>query len=84
MKPEALIDLFKHFCKPAHEPLPTLFDEALEAALAPFRKFRHVFFHGYGFHIEWDRMHEGVATVDKVLMRFKARLHEWLETLESN
>jgi mRNA interferase YafQ len=59
------------------------FKNCREAALAPFRKFRHVFFHGYGFHIEWDRMQEGVATVDEVLGRFKARLHEWRETLES-
>jgi hypothetical protein len=78
------IDLFKRFCTPAHEPLPALFDESLESALAPFRKFRHAFFHGYGFHIEWDRMQQGVLTVDEVLMRFKIGLHEWLETLKSN
>jgi hypothetical protein len=78
------VDLYKRFCKPVHEPLPALFDESLESALAPFRKFRHVFFHGYGFHIEWDRMQEGIVTVDQVLVRFKARLHEWLETFKSN
>ena len=46
------LDLFKRFCKPSFEPLPVLFDQALETALSSFRKFRHVFFHGYGFYME--------------------------------
>lgn len=76
------LDLFKRFCKPSVDPLPTLFDEALEAAVSPFRKFRHVFFHGYGFYMEWDRMRDGIATVDEVFMRFKTKLQEFLQTLE--
>jgi len=78
------LDLFKRFCKPAHSPLPTLFDERLESALAPFRKFRHVFYHGYGFHLDWDRMQEGIATVDDVFERFKSRLQNFMETLEAD
>jgi hypothetical protein len=78
------IDLFKRFCQPAHEPLPALFDEALESTLAPFRKFRHVFYHDYGFHFDWDRMQGGIATVDDVFTRFKSRLHDFMQALESS
>jgi len=78
------IDLFKRFCKPSFDPLPTLFDETLESALSPFRKFRHVFFHGYGFHMEWDRMRDGIATVDEVFAKLKASLHEYMKTLGSD
>ena len=78
------LDLFKRFCKPSFEPLPVFFDQALETALSPFRKFRHVFFHGYGFYMEWDRMRDGIATVDEVFIRFEIKLQEFLQTLESN
>jgi len=47
------IDLFKRFCTPSYKPLPVLFDESLALAMAPFRKFRHVVHHGYGFQLEW-------------------------------
>jgi len=30
-------------------PLPLLFDEELANQIGPYRKFRHIFFHGYGF-----------------------------------
>lgn len=49
------IEVFRRFCKPAFSPLPHLFDDTLAADLAPFRKFRHVVHHGYGFQLEWGR-----------------------------
>lgn len=48
------------------------------------RRFRHVFYHDYGFHFDWDRMQEGVSTVDDVFTQFKSRLHDFMQTLESN
>ena len=50
------VELFKRFCDPHVKPLPLLFDKALSEDLAPFRKFRHVVHHGYGFQLDWDRM----------------------------
>jgi hypothetical protein len=54
------IELFKRFCDPPGRPLPLLFDKALSEDLAPYRKFRHVVHHGYGFQLDWDRMKEGI------------------------
>lgn len=74
-------DLFKQFCEPSPAPLPALFDATLAAQLAPFRKFRHVVFHGYGFQIDWDRMQEGVAQVGPLFAAFRGRVLEHLEQL---
>jgi len=67
-------DLFKRFCQPAAPPLPALFDEALASQLGPFRRFRHVVHHGYGFHIEWDRMREGLDRVSAILTVVRERV----------
>ncbi len=75
------VDLFKRFCFPSFSSLPTLFDDDLAAALAPFRKFRHVFYHGYGFYMDWDRMQEGIMSVGAVFTRFKTNLNSYLQSL---
>jgi hypothetical protein len=75
------VDLFERFCSPPHSPLPALFDESLAAALAPYRRFRHVAFHRYGFQLDWNRMAEGVAGVHEVFSRVKASLSVYLRTL---
>jgi len=77
------VDLFKRFCSPSYRPLPALFDESLASDLAPFRRFRHVVYHSYGFQLDWSRMQEGIATVEDVLLRVKARLSDYLLALES-
>jgi hypothetical protein len=76
------MDLFKWFCAPSCTPLPELFDESLSSALAPFRRFRHVVYHSYGFQLEWERMKEGVANIENVWVRFKANLFSYLKNLE--
>jgi len=75
------LDLFKRFCPPGQPPLPLLFDEALARQLGPFRRFRHVVHHGYGFQIEWDRMREGVEHVAEVLGAFHDRVEAHLKTI---
>lgn len=76
------ITLFKRFCSPSFAPLPTLFDEQLEATLAPYRRFRHVALHSYGFQLEWDRMAQGVANVEDVFEQLKSSLSDYLQTLQ--
>jgi len=61
--------------------LPALFDEALAAAMAAYRKFRHVVYHGYGFQLDWRRMQEGMANIDKVFLEFKTALQDHTQTL---
>ena len=77
------IDLFQRFCPPSHPDLPALFDEALASALAPYRRFRHVALHGYGFQLDWGRMAEGVANVQDVFSQLKATLSDYLETISA-
>ena len=75
------VDLFRRFCMPPYGPLPALFHEPLASALAPFRRFRHVVYHSYGFELDWDRMDEGMERVSPVFAQFKAVLSEYLQTL---
>jgi hypothetical protein len=75
------VDRFERFCPPPHPNLPELFDEDLASALAPYRRFRHVAFHGYGFQLDWGRMSEGVANVQEVFSRVKERLFKYLESI---
>jgi hypothetical protein len=77
------IELFQRFCSPAHPGLPVLFDDALASALAPYRRFRHVVFHGYGFQLDWGRMAAGVASVRDVFSQFKSSLSDYLESIDA-
>jgi hypothetical protein len=75
------VDLFQRFCSPSYEGLPALFDEDLAEDLAPYRRFRHVAFHSYGFQLDWSRMDEGVAKAQDVFSRFETALSDHLRTL---
>jgi hypothetical protein len=75
------IEVFRRFCKPGFPTLPQLFDDALAADLSPFRKFRHVVHHGYGFQLEWDRMKEGLEAVENVHDRLVIALTEFMQKL---
>lgn len=77
------MDLFRRFCSPSYFPLPVLLDEFLSSALAPFRRFRHVVYHSYGFQLEWERMKEGIANIENVWVRFKPNLFNYLKSLKS-
>jgi hypothetical protein len=75
------IELFKCFCDPPYPPLPSLFDSSLASEMAPYRKFRHVVHHGYGFQLDWARMAEGIDNVGHVYRRFKVKLEGYLDSL---
>lgn len=75
------LDIFKRFCNPPQAPFPVLFDHALAADLAPFRKFRHVVYHGYGFQFDWNRMKDGLKAVEGVYSRFAASVTEYVSKL---
>jgi len=77
------VDLFKRFCAPPYKSLPVLFDESLALAMSPFRKFRHVVHHGYGFQLDWSRMQEGIANIEDVFTQFKSKLSDYLQALEN-
>lgn len=75
------IVIFKRFCNPAFSPFPVLFDSSLAADLAPFRKFRHVVYHGYGFQFDWSRMKGGLGTVENIYSRFSSVVSEYVTKL---
>lgn len=75
------IDVFKRFCNPPHAPFPVLFDHELAADLAPFRKFRHVVYHGYGFQFDWSRMKDGLKALEGVYCRFTVSLTGYVTRL---
>ncbi|MBM4465236.1 MAG: hypothetical protein FJ014_06770 [Chloroflexi bacterium] len=75
------VELFRRFCMPPYGPLPALFDEPLASVLAPFRRFRHVVYHGYSFELDWSRMCEGIESVESAFAQFKSALSDYLQTL---
>jgi len=74
-------EIFKRFCNPALPPFSVIFDESLAAELSPFRKFRHVVYHGYGFQFDWERMKEGLSRVDNVYSRFEKSVTDYTNKL---
>ena len=76
------IEIFKRFCKPGHSHLPVLFDDSLSGSLAPFRKFRHVVYHGYGFQLDWERMRDGLESLEDVHSRLKLAMTDYLSSLD--
>ena len=77
-------DLFKRFCFPPHPPLPGLFNESLASRLAPYRQFRHVFFHGYGFDLDWEKMLQGIVDAQEIFSLFKAQSWNYLKSLSDS
>jgi len=75
------LDLFKRFSDPAQPPLPLLFDNEYASILAPYRRFRHVVLHSYGFQIEWSRMRHGVDDIDGVFSILRDRLEQYQRSL---
>jgi hypothetical protein len=75
------VELFQRFSSP-HPGLPQLFNDSLASDLAPYRRFRHVVFHSYGFQLDWDRMIGGISGVQAVLGDFKTSLFNYLQTLD--
>ncbi len=76
------LDLFRRFCSPAHELMPLLFEAQLAMELSPFRKFRHVVHHGYGFQVEWERIIAGIESVEGVFAAFRVSVNRFVDDLK--
>jgi hypothetical protein len=68
------LDLFIRFCKPSLSNLPVIIDDDLREPLAAYRRFRHVLHHGYVIQLHWNRMVEGIDSVEKTYAMFKVNL----------
>ena len=76
------VELFQSFCSPTHPDLPQLFDQDLASALAPYRRFRHVAFHSYGYQLEWTRMVTGVENVKNIFEKIKSNISDYLKSID--
>ncbi len=76
-------ELVKGVSEPPRKGLPLMIDHEMFADLAPFRKFRHVVHHGYGFQLEWNRMLPGIERISTVFLKFKKRVEILIATLEN-
>lgn len=72
------VELFQRFIPPTYANLPSLLDSELASTLAPYRRFRHVVFHGYGVQLDWERMEHGVVSAANVFGQFKKNLDKYL------
>lgn len=75
------VALFKMFSQPSQSPLPTLFDDNLAETLAPYRRFRHVVFHSYGFQLEWNKMVHGIEEIEPVFTQFELAIKQFLASI---
>jgi hypothetical protein len=77
------IELFKKFCNPKMGRYPVIFDDTIVEDMAMYRKFRHYFFHGYGFKIEWERLKTGVEKFDGVYKQVILNIKQYLKEISN-
>lgn len=70
------------FCDPPRAGLPVLLEIELASELAPYRQFRHVVHHGYGFRLAWTDMLPGVEAAGHVFVKFKRAVEAFLARLQ--
>jgi hypothetical protein len=75
------LTLFQYFCSPPYPGLPMLFDNNLARELAPYRRFRHVVLHSYGFQLDWSRLAEGIQGVDGVFNKVTQNIAIYLDSI---
>ena len=51
--------------------------------LAPYRRFRHVVHHGYGFQLRWEDMLPGIEAAPNVWSSLRAVLESYLAELDT-
>lgn len=74
-------DLLRMFCPPGARGLPLLFDDELAQTLEGYRRFRHLFVHGYGVLLDWPRMKDGVGQASHVFGRVFSAFRRYVESL---
>jgi hypothetical protein len=77
------VDLLRYFSPPPVDALPMLFEGPIAVAFTGYRKFRHVVHHGYGFHLDWSRVREGIEGLETASLAFRQRLDEHLSRLQA-
>jgi hypothetical protein len=73
--------LFQRFTEAGSAGLPRLFQADLARDLDVYRRFRHLFVHGYGIDLDWRRMQEGAESAPRVFGNVFAAIRGFLATL---
>jgi hypothetical protein len=73
------IQLLQRFSLNSDFEVPIKFSNDLIANLNDLRRFRHYFFHGYSFNIDWDILKASISDIDKLFNSFKETLQISLE-----
>ncbi len=76
-------ELTRMFSDPPRGDLPLLLDSQLANDLSPYRQFRHVIHHGYGFRLRWPDLLPGVEGARNVFARFKAAVEQYLRDAQT-
>ena len=77
------VELVKSFCDPPRNGLPLLLHAELAEELAPYRQFRHVVHHSYGFRLRWPDMLPGVEGADRLFSEFRSGVVTYVTKLQS-
>ena len=84
------VELFKQFCaldsassvsNVQNDRLPDLFEGDLIRHMDAYRRFRHVFHHGYERDLDYDRMRPGIQGARPVLKQFREAVGQYLSSL---
>jgi hypothetical protein len=75
------IELVKAFGQPLHIGLPVLLPSSLASLLAPYRRFRHVVHHSYGFQLRWDEMLPGIEGAAPMVTHFRNSVDAYIGTV---
>lgn len=75
------IQLFNQYCNPPVYPLPILFNDDKRYQFTLIRKFRHYFYHGYSFKLDWAWMKSGILDVSNLYYNFECEIKKYLNSL---
>jgi len=71
-------ELFSMFCDEQGNELPMLFPLKIRGDFSILRRFRHFFYHGYSFQIEWERIIIGMRSLRGLFEEFRRNVTEYL------
>jgi hypothetical protein len=70
-------ELFQMFCSNQGTNLPMLFPDNIRGDFSILRRFRHFFFHGYSFQIEWEGIIIGMRSLRSIFEDFRKNVAEY-------
>jgi hypothetical protein len=76
------IELINCFSENSQYNVGLCFSPEMIDKLSILRRFRHYVFHGYSFHLEWDRLSLAIETLPNVFENFKSKVENYTNSLK--